>query len=75
MTQKILQQDEEFTLTLEFMGNRHGGWWLELIDRASGQVKILTALDKTAFKGVRLSHAIRWTEDLPFKPMYRKGKM
>lgn len=68
----ILDQNEQYTLNLEYMKTQ-GHWWLELIDRASGQVKILTSKRKDMFDGVTLAHAIRWTERLEWAPMYKKG--
>jgi len=36
--QVTIDQNEEYTLALEFMGKKHGGYWLELINRATGHV-------------------------------------
>lgn len=69
--QKTLDQNKEYTLALEFMGKRNGGWWLELIDRATGHVKIMTAPRKHSFDGITISHAVRWLEREPWKPMYK----
>ncbi len=69
----ILDQNDTFTLALDNI--KRGEWWLELIDRASGKVKILVAANKDKFNGVKLSHAIRWTERLEWVPMYKKGIM
>ena len=71
--QVTIDQNNEYTLALEFMGKKHGGYWLELINRATGHVKIMTAPRKELFDGVRISHAIRWMDDMEFKPMYKSG--
>lgn len=68
---QIIDENETYKLNLEFMGKANGGWWLELIDRATGKVKILTAPRKELFNGVRISHALRWMDDQEFKPMYK----
>lgn len=69
----ILEQNDTFTLALDNI--KHGEWWLELIDRASGNVKILVAPNKDKFNGVKLSHAIRWMDNQEWVPMYKKGVM
>ncbi len=68
----ILDQNEQYTLNLEYMKTQ-GHWWLELIDRASGQVKILTSKRKDMFDGIKLSHALRWMNKQEWQPMYKKG--
>lgn len=73
MTQ--LDQNNTHTLRLEYMGKLHGGWWLELIDRASGGVKIMTAEKKSLFDGMTIEHALRWTSREEYKPMYKKNVM
>ena len=73
--QKTLDQNNEYTLHLEWMGKRHGGYWLELINRTSGHVKIMTAPRKELFDGVKISHAIRWLSNEQWKPMYKAGVM
>ena len=70
---RTIEQNETHTLAIEFMGRRHGGHWLELIERATGRVKILTATDKSVFDGVTIEHAMRWTANDEWKPMYKKG--
>ena len=45
------------------------------IDRASGQVKILTSKRKDMFDGIKLSHALRWMNKQEWQPMYKKGIM
>ncbi len=67
----ILEQNDTYTLALDNI--KRGEWWLELIDRASGQVKILTSKRKDMFDGVTLAHATRWTERIEWMPMYKKG--
>jgi hypothetical protein len=68
-----LEQNDTFTLALDNI--KHGEWCLELIDRASGNVKILVAPNKDKFDGVTLTHAIRWTDKMQWVPMYKKGIM
>lgn len=68
---KLLDQNKTYTLQLEFMGKRHGGWWLELIDRATGKVKILMHENKDFFKGTTIDHALRWTARDEWRPMYK----
>lgn len=69
----ILEQNKTFTLAIDNI--KHGEWWLELIDRKSGNVKILVAPNKDKFGGVKLSHAIRWMDNQEWVPMYKKGIM
>ena len=69
----ILEQNDTYTLSLDHI--RHGEYWLELIERSSGNVKILTATNKDKFNGVKLSHAIRWMDKIEWVPMYKKGIM
>lgn len=69
----ILEQNDTYTLALDYI--KRGEWWLELIDRASGNVKIMVATRKDKFNGVTLAHAIRWTERIEWMPMYKKGIM
>lgn len=71
--QVTIDQNEEYTLALEFMGKKHGGYWLELINRATGHVKIMTAPRKDLFEGVKISHAIKWLGNEEWKPMYKAG--
>ena len=71
--QVTIDQNKEYTLALEFMGKQHGGYWLELINRATGQVKIMTAPRKELFEGVSISHAIKWLGNEHWKPMYKAG--
>ena len=70
---KTLDQNDTYTLALDHIG--HGEYWLELIERSSGMVKILTAPRKELFDGVKLSHAIRWMDKIEWVPMYKKGIM
>lgn len=72
---KTLEQNDSYTLRLEWMGKRNGGYWLELIDRASGRVKILAHTQKGFFDGVTLDHALRWMARLEWSPMYKAGVM
>ena len=69
----ILDQNDTYTLALDHIG--HGEYWLELIDRASGNVKIMIAARKDKFDGVTLSHALRWMDRIEWVPMYKKGIM
>ena len=69
----ILDEDKEYTLNLEFMGKRHGGWWLELINRETGNVKILTHEVKSFFDNTKIEHALRWTKGQEWAPMYKIG--
>jgi len=71
---KIIEQNDKYTLGIEFMGKRHGGYWLELIERATGKVKILMSENKNAFEGVKIDHALRWTQRDVWKPMYKANK-
>ena len=70
-----LEQNDTYTLNLEFMGKRHGGWWLELIERATGQVKILKHENKSFFADTTIEHALRWTTWHNWQPMYKAGRM
>ena len=70
---KTLDQNDTYTLALDHIG--HVEYWLELIERSSGMVKILTAPRKELFDGVTLSHAIRWMDKIEWVPMYKKGIM
>ena len=76
--QTILQQTENHTLTLEKVS---GQWWLELIDRASGNVRIIYFGSKAKAEGMfnRMSmpEIIRIYDGLnvPVSPMYKKGVM
>lgn len=70
---KIIDQNATYTLLIDHA--KHGEYWLELIDRTSGKVKILVAPNKDKFDGVTLSHAIRWMDNQEWVPMYKKGIM
>lgn len=70
---QTLDQDNVFTLALDNI--KHGEWWLELIERSSGNVKILVGKNKDMFNGVKLSNAIRWMKNIEWVPMYKKGIM
>lgn len=69
----ILDQNDQFTLAMDNI--KRGEWWLELIDRATGNVKILVASNKDKFNGVTLAHATRWMNHIEWVPMYKKGVM
>ena len=70
---QTLDQNDTYTLALDQI--KRGEYWLELIERSSGKVKILTAPRKELFDGVTLSHAIRWMDKIEWVPMYKKGIM
>lgn len=70
---KTLDQNDTYTLALDQI--KRGEYWLELIERSSGKVKILVGKNKDMFNGVKLSHAIRWTDKIEWVPMYKKGIM
>ena len=70
---KKLDQDNVFTLTLDNV--KHGEWWLELIERSSGKVKILVGKNKDIFEGVTIDHAMRWMIKQKWVPIYKKGIM
>ena len=70
---KTLDQNDTYTLALDQI--KRGEYWLELIERSSGKVKILVGKNKDMFDGVKLSHAIRWTDKIEWVPMYKKGIM
>jgi len=70
---KTLDQNDIYTLALDNIS--HGEWWLELIERSSGNTKILIGKNKDIFNGVTLSHAIRWMDKIEWVPMYKKGIM
>lgn len=72
---KTLEQNPQYTLVLEYMGKKNGGYWLELIERQSGKVKILIHHTKGFFNGVTIDHAIRWTSNMEWQPMYKAGVM
>lgn len=71
-TMKTLEQNDEYTLNLEYVRRE---WWLELIERATGKVKILTSKRKNMFAGVTIAYALRWTERQEWRPMYKAGVM
>ncbi len=71
---ETIEQNEKYSLYLEFMGKQHGGWWLEVVDRVTGNVKILTSLHKEAFEGTTIDHVLRWMKNEPWKPMYKENK-
>lgn len=68
---KLIDQNNEYTLKLEFMGKKNGGYWLELVNRATGQVKIMTAPRKELFDGARITHALKWVANVNWEPMYK----
>lgn len=70
---KTLDQNDTYTLAVDQI--KRGEYWLELIERSSGKVKILVGKNKDMFNGVKLSHAIRWTDKIEWVPMYKKGIM
>lgn len=75
MTYQIIEETPEHSLRLEYMGNRHGGYWLELIDRVTGMVKIMKSHDRHMFKGVTINHVERWLEKQDWQPMYKARRI
>lgn len=67
---KTLDQNDTYTLALDHV--KRGEWWLELIDRASGNVKIMIAKRADMFNGVKLYHALRWMDKIEWVSMYKK---
>jgi hypothetical protein len=72
---KALKQNDQYTLNLEYTRSSLGGWWLELVDRESGKVKILTSKRKDMFDSMTIAHALRWTCNQEWRPMYKAGAM
>ena len=70
---QTLDRNDTYTLALDQI--KRGEYWLELIERPSGNAKILVGKNKDMFKGVTLSHAIRWMDKIEWVPMYKKGIM
>lgn len=70
---KTLDQNDTYTLALDHIG--HGEYWLELIERSSGRVKILIGKHADVFKGTTIDHALRWMDKIEWVPMYKKGVM
>ena len=70
-----LETNETHALRLEWMGKQNGGWWLELINRSTGHVKIMMSDRKSMFEGVTIAHALRWTNRDEWKPMYKANKI
>ena len=58
-------------IRLQYMGKRHGGWWLKLIKRRTGEVKILRHHSKQFFDGITIDIAERWTRDQGWRGMYK----
>lgn len=70
---QTLDQNDTYTLALDNI--KRGEWWLELIDRSSGNVKILIGKRADIFKGVTINHALNWMIGIEWVPMYKKGIM
>jgi hypothetical protein len=75
---EILNQNETHTLVFEKIGAE---WWLKLIDRATGKVRIITfgqkIKGKAFFKKMTMPDIIRAYNTLKVaeKPMYKAGVM
>ncbi len=69
----IIEQNDTHVLQLEWMGKRHGGWWLEFVDRSTGLVKIWMHQEKRMFKGMSIDHAERFMRHEPWQKMYKPG--
>ena len=72
---KIIDQNEQETLLLEFMGKRNGGWWLELVNRKTGHAQIITHQDKGFFEGLNLTHCKQIFKRVEPVTMYKAGKV
>lgn len=70
---QTIEQNDTYTLALDHI--KHGEYWLELIERSSGKVKILIGNRKDSFDGVTIDHALRWMIKQDWVPMYKSNLM
>ena len=72
---KIIDENKDYSLRLEFMQKRSGGWWLERIERGTGKAKIVMHQDKTFFDGLNLANSKNLFRHVEAVKMYKAGKV
>jgi hypothetical protein len=71
----LLDENETHALTLEYQASGDSrGWWLELIEKATGQTQITIWNSKDVLKGVTIPFAQKhFCSGVKFHSLYKPG--
>ena len=73
---KIIDENKDYSLRLEFMQKKNGGWWLELIERSTGMTKIIThQKGKEFFDGLNLGNCKALFLHIESAKIYKAGRV
>jgi len=68
----VINENDEYVLRREYMGRRHGGYWFELIERATGNVQIIRNEDACFMESFELMQdLIGLFKNVKQVPMYK----